>query len=238
MEGTSEDIGSPIASKDATLGRHLARRLVENSGCCNEINAGYAADGYARSRGAAACAVTFTVGGLSVLNAIAGAYITSNQSGVRSSLEAAVCLPRQGSKPLVGGPETPCGKIHRKHLVEFADATRLRAVQQCHLGKGICPETHEHFIGTILWYEFQMQYGSMDGLLVQLLGLCSVSPRKKRSLLGIGMAVSTIATCNMRERGPHVLPLKLLVHKDETTKNSGWGFQICYSNSRPPANPQ
>ncbi|GJX92100.1 pyruvate decarboxylase 2 isoform X2 [Tanacetum coccineum] len=102
MEGTSEDIGSPIASKDATLGRHLARRLVEvgitdiftvpgdfnltlldhliaeprlkNIGCCNELNAGYAADGYARSRGAAACAVTFTVGGLSVLNAIAGAY--------------------------------------------------------------------------------------------------------------------------------------------------------------------
>ncbi|PRQ42888.1 putative pyruvate decarboxylase [Rosa chinensis] len=89
-------------SADATLGRHLARRLVQigvtdvftvpgdfnltlldhliaepgltNIGCCNELNAGYAADGYARSRGVGACAVTFTVGGLSVLNAIAGAY--------------------------------------------------------------------------------------------------------------------------------------------------------------------
>ncbi|KAK9223910.1 hypothetical protein WN944_012359 [Citrus x changshan-huyou] len=85
-----------------TLGRHLARRLVEIGakdvfsvpgdfnltlldhliaepelnlvGCCNELNAGYAADGYARSRGVGACVVTFTVGGLSVLNAIAGAY--------------------------------------------------------------------------------------------------------------------------------------------------------------------
>ncbi|KAL5098576.1 hypothetical protein RYX36_002903 [Vicia faba] len=43
-------------------------------GCCNELNAGYAADGYARSRGIGACVVTFTVGELSVLNAIAGAY--------------------------------------------------------------------------------------------------------------------------------------------------------------------
>lgn len=84
------------------LGRHIARRLVEigvtdiftvpgdfnlilldhliaepslnNIGCCNEINAGYAADGYARCRGVGACAVTFTVGGLSVINAIAGSY--------------------------------------------------------------------------------------------------------------------------------------------------------------------
>eukprot|EP01018_Ginkgo_biloba_P000680 Gb_08493 [translate_table: standard] len=43
-------------------------------GCCNELNAGYAADAYARSRGVGACVVTFTVGGLSVLNAIAWAY--------------------------------------------------------------------------------------------------------------------------------------------------------------------
>jgi pyruvate decarboxylase len=42
---------------------------------CNELNAGYAADGYSRARrGKAACVVaTFTVGGLSLLNAIAGA---------------------------------------------------------------------------------------------------------------------------------------------------------------------
>ncbi|CAL4894027.1 unnamed protein product [Urochloa decumbens] len=91
-----------VSPAGATLGRHLARRLVQIGasdvfavpgdfnltlldyliaepglnlvGCCNELNAGYAADGYARSRGVGACAVTFTVGGLSVLNAIAGAY--------------------------------------------------------------------------------------------------------------------------------------------------------------------
>ncbi|KAB2029442.1 hypothetical protein ES319_D05G164000v1 [Gossypium barbadense] len=89
-------------ASSGTLGRHLARRLVEIGvkdvfsvpgdfnltlldhliaepelnlvGCCNELNAGYAADGYARAKGVGACVVTFTVGGLSVLNAIAGAY--------------------------------------------------------------------------------------------------------------------------------------------------------------------
>jgi len=42
--------------------------------CCNELNAGYAADGYARKRGIGCLVVTFTVGGLSALNAVAGAY--------------------------------------------------------------------------------------------------------------------------------------------------------------------
>ncbi|XP_043701258.1 pyruvate decarboxylase 1 isoform X1 [Telopea speciosissima] len=90
------------SSPSSSLGRHIARRLVQIGvsdvfsvpgdfnltlldhliaepglnliGCCNELNAGYAADGYARARGVGACVVTFTVGGLSILNAIAGAY--------------------------------------------------------------------------------------------------------------------------------------------------------------------
>lgn len=40
---------------------------------CNELNAGYAADGYARLNGIGALAVTWNVGTLSALNAIAGA---------------------------------------------------------------------------------------------------------------------------------------------------------------------
>ncbi|KAK3433415.1 hypothetical protein EUGRSUZ_D01319 [Eucalyptus grandis] len=91
-----------LAPGSGTLGGHLARRLVEIGardvfsvpgdfnlkllghlraeprlnliGCCNDLNAGYAADGYARARGVGACVVPFMVGGLSVLNAIAGAY--------------------------------------------------------------------------------------------------------------------------------------------------------------------
>ncbi|KAK6828789.1 hypothetical protein RU639_003693 [Aspergillus parasiticus] len=41
---------------------------------CNELNAGYSADGYARIKGISAIVTTFGVGELSALNAIAGAY--------------------------------------------------------------------------------------------------------------------------------------------------------------------
>ena len=43
-------------------------------GCCNELNAAYAADGYARIKGFAAICTTYGVGELSALNGIAGAY--------------------------------------------------------------------------------------------------------------------------------------------------------------------
>ena len=47
---------------------------MEFVGNCNELNAGYAADGYARANGAGAAIVTYGVGGFSILNAVAGAY--------------------------------------------------------------------------------------------------------------------------------------------------------------------
>ncbi|HVY55182.1 MAG TPA: thiamine pyrophosphate-binding protein, partial [Thermodesulfobacteriota bacterium] len=77
-------VGSYIASRLAEAGmRHyfavpgdynlvLLDELLKNDGltmisCCNELNAGYAADGYARANGVAAQVVTFSVGGLSAL---------------------------------------------------------------------------------------------------------------------------------------------------------------------------
>lgn len=84
-----------------TVGAHLLRRLKE-LGCdhifgipgdfilpffdqilaselelvspCNEFNGGYAADAYARIRGIGAMAVTYGPGGMSMVNAVAGAY--------------------------------------------------------------------------------------------------------------------------------------------------------------------
>jgi indolepyruvate decarboxylase len=47
---------------------------VDWVGCCNELNAGYAADGHARVHGIAALNTTYGVGELSAINAIAGAY--------------------------------------------------------------------------------------------------------------------------------------------------------------------
>ena len=43
-------------------------------GCCNELNAAYAADGYARINGMSALSTTFGVGELSALCGIAGSY--------------------------------------------------------------------------------------------------------------------------------------------------------------------
>lgn len=43
-------------------------------GCCNELNAAYAADGHARIHGIAALNTTYGVGELSAINGIAGAY--------------------------------------------------------------------------------------------------------------------------------------------------------------------
>jgi indolepyruvate decarboxylase len=43
-------------------------------GMCNELNAAYAADGYARLRGVGAFATTYAVGDLSALNGVAGAF--------------------------------------------------------------------------------------------------------------------------------------------------------------------
>src|SRR6201987_3540088 len=42
--------------------------------CCNELNAAYAADGYARTRGIAAVCTTFGVGELAAMSGIAGSY--------------------------------------------------------------------------------------------------------------------------------------------------------------------
>jgi indolepyruvate decarboxylase len=43
-------------------------------GCCNELNAGYAADGYARVKGVGAVTTTYGVGELSAISAVAGSY--------------------------------------------------------------------------------------------------------------------------------------------------------------------
>ena len=56
------------------LDQLLTVKELEQVCCCNELNCGYSAEGYARACGAAAAVVTFSVGGLSAINAIGGAY--------------------------------------------------------------------------------------------------------------------------------------------------------------------
>jgi indolepyruvate decarboxylase len=66
--GVSGDYSFPV--NDAICNDPAMRWI----GCCNEQNAAYAADGYARIKGVGALCTTFGVGELSALNGIAGAY--------------------------------------------------------------------------------------------------------------------------------------------------------------------
>ena len=56
------------------LDQLLASKDLQQIGCCNELNCGFAAEGYARANGAAAAVVTYSVGTLSAFNAMGGAY--------------------------------------------------------------------------------------------------------------------------------------------------------------------
>ena len=61
---------------DFNLG--FLNRVLESNvrfvGTCNELNAAYAADGYARLKGAGAFVTTYAVGELSAINGVAGAF--------------------------------------------------------------------------------------------------------------------------------------------------------------------
>ncbi len=59
------------------LDQLLLNENVKQVYCCNELDCGFAAEGYARAHGAAACVVTYTVGALSAFNALASAYAES-----------------------------------------------------------------------------------------------------------------------------------------------------------------
>ncbi len=62
------------------LDQLLSNKELQQVYCCNELNCGYSAEGYARACGAAAAVVTFSVGGLSAINALGGAYAENLQS--------------------------------------------------------------------------------------------------------------------------------------------------------------
>jgi len=56
------------------LDQFLANKNMEQIGCCNELNASYAAEAYARVNGCGAVVATMNVGAFSALNGVAGAY--------------------------------------------------------------------------------------------------------------------------------------------------------------------
>ena len=81
---------------------------------CNELNAGYAADGYARLTGVGALAVTWNVGGFSALNAVAG-----------SSAERVPVVAVCGASPAA---KRPGGVLHHTVGVRDAQGRAFRGV--------------------------------------------------------------------------------------------------------------
>ncbi|WP_212936490.1 alpha-keto acid decarboxylase family protein [Bacillus hominis] len=72
--GIEHIFGVPGDYNLAFLDDVIAHENLEWIGNCNELNAAYAADGYARIKGIAALITTFGVGELSAINGIAGSY--------------------------------------------------------------------------------------------------------------------------------------------------------------------
>ncbi|CRZ18789.1 alpha-keto acid decarboxylase family protein [Mycolicibacterium neworleansense] len=72
--GVTEVFGVPGDYQLEFLDHILAHPTLRWVGGANELNAGYAADGYGRLRGMAALVTTFGVGELSAANAVAGSY--------------------------------------------------------------------------------------------------------------------------------------------------------------------
>lgn len=72
--GASEVFGVPGDFNLTFLDNIVASDKLRWVGNTNELNAGYAADGYARERGFAALVTTFGVGELSAINATAGSF--------------------------------------------------------------------------------------------------------------------------------------------------------------------
>ena len=76
-EGITEILGVPGDYNFSLLNVLEQYQGINFVNCCNELNAGYAADAYARVKGLSALITTFGVGELSACNAIAGAYSES-----------------------------------------------------------------------------------------------------------------------------------------------------------------
>ena len=72
--GVAEIFGVPGDFNLELLDHVIDHRDIRWVGSSNELNAGYAADGYGRLRGMAALITTFGVGELSAANAVAGSY--------------------------------------------------------------------------------------------------------------------------------------------------------------------
>eukprot|EP00850_Spirogloea_muscicola_P010243 SM000059S18720 [mRNA] locus=s59:648565:656554:+ [translate_table: standard] len=93
--------------------------------CCNELNAGYFSDGYARMGGVGAICVTYGTGSVSALNAIAGAYAHNLQIVLLSGAPSSEDLASTKILPNTTGETDKC-QAFRMYKEVTCDAVQLR----------------------------------------------------------------------------------------------------------------
>lgn len=97
----------------------LEKHPIQHIAPCNELNGGYAADGYARLRGLGAVAVTYGPGSFSLVNAVAAAYA-----------ERSPVIVISGGPPLAAYRNQPL--MH--HILPDRYAASLRIFEQVTVG--------------------------------------------------------------------------------------------------------
>ena len=140
----------------------LENKNVEQIGCCNELNAAYAAEGYARVNGAGAVLTTFNVGAYSALNGVAGAYaerlpviIVSSSPNTNDPAENHILHHTMGNHDFAAQYEVfrqvTCAAVRIQHpanapeMIDYAISTALRERKPayieipCNLSAAPCP---------------------------------------------------------------------------------------------------
>lgn len=120
--GVRDYFAVPGDSNLVLLDELLKNQKLRLVGCCNELNAGCAADGYARANGVAACVATYSVGGLSFVNAIAGAYAED------LSVVAISGGPNTNTEPSRQYLHHTLGEISYRYVVEVFQRVTAHAV--------------------------------------------------------------------------------------------------------------
>ncbi|PPS07092.1 hypothetical protein GOBAR_AA13551 [Gossypium barbadense] len=250
----------------ATVGGHLAKRLVQIGvndvfsvpgdfnltlldhliaepglnliGCCNELNAGYAADGYTRSHGVGACVVIFTVGGLSILNAIAGAYSeslpliyfvggpNSNDYGTNRILHHTVGLP-DFSQELRCFQTVTCYQAVINNLEDAHEMidTAILTVTAQDVSTMLRLEIHDGPYNVIK----NWNYIALVDAIHNVEGKCWTTKVfcEEELVEAIEMAIGA--------KKDSLCFIEVIVHKDDTSKELlEWGSRVCAANSRPP----
>ncbi|OBG28579.1 alpha-keto acid decarboxylase family protein [Mycobacterium sp. 852002-51057_SCH5723018] len=140
----------------------LENKNIEQIGCCNELNAAYAAEGYARVNGAGAVLTTFNVGAYSALNGVAGAYaerlpviIVSSSPNTNDPAENHILHHTMGTHDFTAQYEVfrqvTCAAVRIQHpanapeMIDHAISTALRERKPayieipCNLSAAPCP---------------------------------------------------------------------------------------------------